>query len=88
MWPYWSLEPPLGERAPTYADRLEAHWNSLPFQRKARVLSYLAWRLLRAIPYALAEQSRAAIEAAPVILARMRRSAADLVDEIEWLTKR
>ena len=87
MWPYGSIEPPLGEQAPTYADLLEAHWNALPFQRKARVLSYLAWRLLRVIPYALAEQWRAAIEAAPFMLVRIRRSVAGLVDEIEWLTR-
>ncbi len=87
MWPYGSLEPPLGEQAPTYADGLEAHWDALPFQRKARVLSYLAWRLLRVIPYALAAQLHAAIEATPFIVARVRRSAAALVDEIAWLTR-
>ena len=47
MWPYGSIEPPLGEQALTYADRLEAHWRTLPARRKRRVLMYLARRLVR-----------------------------------------
>lgn len=87
MWPYGSLESPLGEQAPTYADRLDAHWMALPLQRKLHILLYLAWRLLRVIPFAIARQSRAAVEAAPFMPARVRAKATALVDEIEWLAR-
>jgi hypothetical protein len=61
MWPYGSGEPPLGP-APTYADRLEAHWDALPLRRKLRVLLYLSRRLVRYAPREIATSAAAYTE--------------------------
>lgn len=84
MWPYGAAERPLGQQAPTYADRLEAHWRALPFGRKLEILLYLARRPFR---HALREIAAFSAECAQDFRRTLRqwgRSFADAAATLRW----
>ncbi|HYD71766.1 MAG TPA: hypothetical protein VEF55_01415 [Candidatus Binatia bacterium] len=84
MWPYGSIEPPLGEQAPTYADLLDAHWDALPRRRRLEILLYLARRLLRYPPREIAAWSVEVAEDVRDAMRRWRQAAGEAAAELRW----
>ena len=84
MWPYGSIEPPLGEQTPTYADLLEAHWDALPLGRKLEILIYLARRLFRNAPREMAAIAAECAEDVRDTLKRWGQWSADAAVTLRW----
>lgn len=84
MWPYGSIEPPLGEQTPTYAELLEAHWDALPLSRKAEILLYLARRLFRYAPREMAAVATEYVEDVREALRRCSKWLADAAALLRW----
>lgn len=82
----WSLGVE-GEVGCHYAQRLDAHWNSLPTRRKLHILAYLAWRLVRSVRDALTEALRTAPAGLAFMATQTRAYLAACIAEFRWLLR-